>query len=169
MVAPTSFGTWRSGEHFDPLIITDCFSTVVDASAGRAQKLAAAGGILAAIAASSCCIVPLLLFSLGVSGAWIGNLTRLAPYQPIFVAVTLSFLSFGYWLVWRARRTVCAEGASCSRPLPRRSLWRRLSRSTPSPLSSSHGNRRRSHDKAAVRRRVGAISTTQHLSPPKSR
>jgi hypothetical protein len=40
--------------------------TVVDASAGRAQKLAAAGGILAAIAASSCCIVPLLLFSLGV-------------------------------------------------------------------------------------------------------
>jgi mercuric ion transport protein len=92
--------------------------TVVDASAGRAQKLAAAGGILAAIAASSCCIVPLLLFSLGVSGAWIGNLTRLAPYQPIFVAVTLAFLGSGYWLVWRARRTLCAEGASCSRPLP---------------------------------------------------
>ena len=92
--------------------------TVVDASAGRAQKLAAAGGILTAIAASSCCIAPLLLFSLGVRGAWIGNLTWLAPYQPIFVAVTLAFLGFGYWLVWRARRTVCAEGASCSRPLP---------------------------------------------------
>jgi mercuric ion transport protein len=61
---------------------------MIDGAAGRAQKLAAAGGILAAIAASSCCIVPLLLFGLGVSGAWIGNLTRLAPYQPIFVAMT---------------------------------------------------------------------------------
>ena len=90
----------------------------VDAAAGRAQKFAAAGGVLGAIAASSCCIAPLLLFSLGVSGAWIGNLTRLAPYQPIFVAVTLACLGYGYWLVWRARRTACAEGATCARPLP---------------------------------------------------
>jgi mercuric ion transport protein len=89
---------------------------MIDATAGRAQKLAAAGGILAAIAASSCCIVPLLLFGLGVSGAWIGNLTRLAPYQPIFVAMTLACLGYGYWLVRRARRTACAEDAACSRP-----------------------------------------------------
>jgi hypothetical protein len=34
------------------------------------------------------------------------------------VSADFAFLSFGYWLVWRARRTVCAEGASCSRPLP---------------------------------------------------
>jgi mercuric ion transport protein len=93
---------------------------MIDAAAGRAQKLAAAGGILAAIAASSCCIAPLLLFGLGVSGAWIGNLTRLAPYQPIFVAMTLACLGYGYWLVWRARRTTCDEDAACSRPLPNR-------------------------------------------------
>jgi mercuric ion transport protein len=95
-------------------------AAMTDAGAGRAQKLVAAGGILGALAASSCCIVPLLLFSLGVSGAWIGNLTRLAPYQPIFIAVTLSCLAYGYWLVRRARRTACAEGAACSRPLPNR-------------------------------------------------
>ena len=53
--------------------------------AGR-QRLVAAGGILGALAASSCCIVPLILFSLGIGGAWIGNLTALAPYKPIFVA-----------------------------------------------------------------------------------
>src|SRR5580658_5927807 len=81
-------------------------------------RLRVIGRPVGEIAASSCCIAPLLLFSLGVSGAWIGNLTRLAPYQPIFVAVTLAFLGFGYWLVWRARRTVCAGGASCVRPLP---------------------------------------------------
>ena len=55
--------------------------------AGR-QHLIAAGGILGALAASSCCIVPLILFSLGIGGAWIGNLTALAPYKPLFVAGT---------------------------------------------------------------------------------
>jgi mercuric ion transport protein len=95
-------------------------AAMIDAAAGRAQKIVAAGGILAAIAASSCCLAPLLLFSLGVSGAWIGNLTRLAPYQPIFVAMTLGCLGYGYWLVWRARRAACAEDAACSRPLPNR-------------------------------------------------
>src|SRR6266853_1980046 len=54
----------------------------------RRQSLMAAGGLLGAIAASSCCILPLALFGLGVSGAWIGNFTRLAPYQPCFVAAT---------------------------------------------------------------------------------
>ena len=52
----------------------------------RFQNLVAAGGILGALAASSCCILPLVLFGLGVSGAWIGNLTWLAPYQPYFIA-----------------------------------------------------------------------------------
>jgi mercuric ion transport protein len=46
------------------------------------QRLMAIGGLFGAIAASSCCIVPLVLFSLGISGAWIANLTALAPYQP---------------------------------------------------------------------------------------
>jgi mercuric ion transport protein len=81
-------------------------------------KLIAAAGILGAVATSSCCIVPLLLFSFGVSGAWIGNLTRLAPYQPFFIAVTLASLGCGYWLVWRTRRTPCAADAACARPLP---------------------------------------------------
>jgi len=60
-----------------------------------------AGGVLGAVAASSCCILPLVLFSLGISGAWIGNLTALAPYQPVFVTATLGFLGYGYWLVYR--------------------------------------------------------------------
>jgi mercuric ion transport protein len=95
-------------------------AAITDGAAPRTQKLVAAGGVLGAVAASSCCIVPLVLFSLGVSGAWISNLTRLAPYQPIFVVVTLACLGYGYWLVRRARRTACAEGAACSRPLPNR-------------------------------------------------
>jgi mercuric ion transport protein len=59
----------------------------------RIQKLVAAGGVLGALAASSCCILPLVLFGLGVSGAWIGNLTRLAPYQPYFIVATAAALA----------------------------------------------------------------------------
>ena len=84
----------------------------------RAQKLLTAGGLLGALAASSCCIVPLALFGLGVSGAWIGNLTQLAPYQPYFIAATVACLGGGYWLRYRSRKVACADGEACARPLP---------------------------------------------------
>src|SRR5216684_5560564 len=86
----------------------------------RRQSLMAAGGLLAALAASSCCILPLVLFSLGVSGAWIGNFTRLAPYQPWFVAATIAFLGTGYWLVYRSSKLACADEGACARPPPNR-------------------------------------------------
>ena len=88
------------------------------ADSGRGRTLMAAGGLLGAIAASSCCILPVVLFSLGISGAWIGNFTQLAPYQPYFLAATLVFLGSGYWLVHRASKRACAEGEACARPLP---------------------------------------------------
>ncbi len=90
------------------------------------SRLVATGGILGALAASSCCILPLVLFSLGISGAWIANLTALAPYKPYFVAATLGLLGYGYYLVYLRPSTACADG-SCARPLPNRlvkfSLW----------------------------------------------
>ncbi len=86
----------------------------------RGQELTAAGSVLGAILASSCCIVPLILFLLGVSGAWIGALTSLAPYQPYFIAATVAFLGIGYWLVYQSSKRACADNAACARPLPKR-------------------------------------------------
>src|SRR5712691_9188889 len=87
----------------------------------------AAGGILGAIAASSCCILPLVLFTLGISGAWIGNLTALAPYQPIFLVMTAGFLGFGFWRVYRRPKVVACADGSCARPVSNRivksALW----------------------------------------------
>ena len=89
-------------------------------------KWIAMGGILGAIGASTCCIVPLILFSLGISGAWVGNLTALEPYKPIFIATTLGFIGYGYWMVYRKPKE-CSNGAACARPLPNRvvktALW----------------------------------------------
>jgi mercuric ion transport protein len=92
----------------------------LEARVRRGQGPLAAGGMLGALASSSCCMLPLALFSLGVSGVWIGNFTRLAPYQPYFIAATLVFLGCGYWLVYRSGTRACAEGEACARPLSHR-------------------------------------------------
>lgn len=85
-------------------------------------KLLAAGGLLGALAASSCCILPLVLITLGVSGAWIGNLTALAPYQWVFVAITIACLVTGFYLVYGKSQTACTDERVCVRPLSGRLL-----------------------------------------------
>jgi mercuric ion transport protein len=80
------------------------------------KRLVALGGVIGAIAASSCCVIPLALFGLGVGGAWIGNLTALAPFKPYTVAATLGLLGYGYYLVYRKPKAACAEGEACARP-----------------------------------------------------
>jgi mercuric ion transport protein len=72
-------------------------------------------GILSAIGASICCIGPLALLALGVSGAWIGSLTALAPYRPIFIALTLLFLGSAFYRLY-LERPVCSPGSACANP-----------------------------------------------------
>ena len=86
------------------------------------QKLLAGGGVLGALAASSCCLAPLLLFAIGIGGAWIGYLTRLAPYQPYFLGVAAGCVGFGYWLRHRSTKMPCSDGDMCTRPLPSRTI-----------------------------------------------
>ncbi len=98
-----------------------------NASMQTGQHLMAMGGLLAALAAASCCVVPFALFLLGVSGAWISNLTALEPYQPIFAAIAFGFLGCGFYLVHRKPRVACAEGSYCAAAASQRTakigLW----------------------------------------------
>ena len=73
-----------------------------------------AGG-LAAILASTCCLGPLVLISIGVSGAWISNLTVLEPYQPIFVGVAVIALLLAWRRIWRPA-AACEPGQVCAIP-----------------------------------------------------
>jgi mercuric ion transport protein len=72
-------------------------------------------GILSAIGASICCVGPLVLLALGVSGAWIGSLTALEPYRPIFIGLTLLFLGFAFRRLYLAR-PACAPDSACANP-----------------------------------------------------
>ena len=96
----------------------------MDVIANETKKggLLAAGGLLGAVLASSCCIAPLLLLSLGVSGAWIGNLTALAPYQPLFLVATFGLLGAGFWKVYRKSSVACDVDGYCASPTSDRVL-----------------------------------------------
>lgn len=93
----------------------------------RRATLLSVGGILAALGTTVCCVVPFALFLAGVSGAWIGNLTALEPYKPIFAAVALGFTGYGAYLVYWKPKAACANGSYCARPASRRlakiGLW----------------------------------------------
>lgn len=54
------------------------------------------GAVLTALAASVCCLGPFILISLGLSGAWIGSLTSLAPIRPLFIIASLLFIALGF-------------------------------------------------------------------------
>lgn len=73
-----------------------------------------AGG-LAAVLASTCCLGPLVLISIGVSGAWISNLTVLEPYQPIFVGAAVIALLLAWRRIWRPA-AACEPGQVCAIP-----------------------------------------------------
>ncbi|WP_157019386.1 mercuric transporter MerT family protein [Mesorhizobium xinjiangense] len=97
------------------------------ASVDARKNWFAAGGVIGAILASTCCVAPLVLLTLGISGAWIGNLTALEPYKPIFAGVALVFIGFGFRQVYFRARPACEDGTYCARPesarITKTALW----------------------------------------------
>jgi len=89
-------------------------NTANESSVFGRKRLLAAGGLISALLASSCCIAPLVLLTLGVSGAWMSNLTALAPYQGYFIGATLLFLGAGFWTVYIKSQKACEDGSYCA-------------------------------------------------------
>ncbi len=82
------------------------------------KTIFAGGSVIGALAMTSCCILPLVLFSLGATGAWIGNLASLYQYKWIFLLITAGFLAGGFYMVYRKpRSSESAPGSCCATPL----------------------------------------------------
>lgn len=83
----------------------------------KLTKTTLVGGALAALAASACCLGPLVLVSLGVSGAWISNLAMLEPFRPIFISIALLCMVLAYRKIYRGSTADdCAPGSVCAMP-----------------------------------------------------
>lgn len=80
---------------------------------GKTSLLA---GVAAAIGASVCCVGPLVMLALGIGGSWIGNLTAMEPYRPIFIGLTLLFLGLAFRQLYLVPQ-VCAPGTPCADPI----------------------------------------------------
>ncbi len=83
--------------------------------AGSSTRLTLAAGALAALLASACCLGPLLLLAVGISGAWIGTLTALEPYRPVFVLVAVGALFLAHRRIYRPI-TDCKPDEVCAVP-----------------------------------------------------
>ena len=88
------------------------------------KKIIATGGLLGAIAASTCCVVPVILFALGISGAWISNLVSLARYKPFFIVLSLVFIGTGFWIVYFKPQISIpkVQSTSCYRPFSEKTI-----------------------------------------------
>ena len=81
----------------------------MQSSSNANTKLALAGGVLAGIGASACCVGPFLLLSMGIGGAWIGHLTALEPYRPIFIGLTILFLGLAFRKLYLVPQSCAVE------------------------------------------------------------
>jgi len=77
------------------------------------------GAVFTAIGASLCCVAPLVLISIGVSGAWMSSLTALEPYRPLFVIATATLLGIAGWRLYR-RDQACTPDEVCANPAVKR-------------------------------------------------
>src|SRR3546814_15095508 len=102
-------------------------NSVETSSSDRRKGWFAAGGIIGAILASACCVVPLVLVTLGISGAWLGNLTALEPYKPYVATVPLGLIGLGFCHVSFSQNPAFIAGSYFARPhssiIPKSTLW----------------------------------------------
>ena len=98
-----------------------------DSEADKRKGWFATGGVIGAVLASACCVAPLMLLTLGISGAWIGTLTALEPYKPYFAIVALVFIGLGFRQVYFKAKPTCVDGSYCAKPqsalITKTALW----------------------------------------------
>jgi mercuric ion transport protein len=66
---------------------------------------------LAGVVGSLCCVAPLVFITIGISGAWISQLTALEPYRPIFIGVMLVFICLAFRQLYIVPAQ--SEGGAC--------------------------------------------------------
>jgi mercuric ion transport protein len=84
-----------------------------------AESASIAAGAASALGASTCCVLPLVLVSAGIGGAWVAQLRALERFQWVFIALALAAFGYAFYRLY-LRPAPCAPGAACATPATRR-------------------------------------------------
>ncbi len=76
-------------------------------------------GAFSALGASTCCVLPLVLVSLGVGGAWVAQLRELERFYPVFVTLAIAAFAYAFYRLY-LRPAPCAPDTACASPTVRR-------------------------------------------------
>ncbi|MEK6748946.1 MAG: mercuric transporter MerT family protein [Pseudomonadota bacterium] len=71
------------------------------------------GSVVAGLTASACCAGPFVLLTLGVSGSWIANLSKLEAVRPLFIGIAVVLLAISFRRIYLTT-PVCAVDAPCA-------------------------------------------------------
>ena len=91
---------------------------------GRLSSALMAVGVASSLIASTCCVIPLVLVMLGVTGAWMVNLTALRPLTPWFTGIASAALLWSGYLIFRPATNLVSAGEACD--IHARKLTRRI-------------------------------------------
>ena len=83
------------------------------------ESASIAAGAISALGASTCCVLPLVLVSLGVGGAWVAQLRELERFYYFFVALAIGAFGYAFYRLY-LRPVPCAPDAVCATPPIRR-------------------------------------------------
>jgi mercuric ion transport protein len=78
-----------------------------------------AAGVVSALGASTCCVLPLVLVSVGVGGAWVAQVRELERFYYVFIAIAVVAFSYAFYSLY-LRPAPCAPEAICATPQQRR-------------------------------------------------
>ena len=77
-------------------------------------------GCISAVGASTCCVLPLVLVSIGIGGAWVAQLRELQRFQWIFIVLALTAFGYAFYRLYLKPTPACAPGSACAVPATRR-------------------------------------------------
>lgn len=77
-----------------------------------------AAGAASALGASTCCVLPLVLVSMGLGGAWITQLRALEQFQWVFIGLAAAAFGYAFYRLY-LRSAPCGPDLACT-PATRR-------------------------------------------------
>ncbi len=77
-------------------------------------------GAVSALGASTCCVLPLVLVTIGVGGAWVAQLRELEHFYYVFVGAALLAFGYAFYRLYLRPAPACAPDTVCATPVTRR-------------------------------------------------